>query len=55
MEPALPDLIARTPQPRAANGERKLARDAFMQVTWVLLGAAALAQVILLLALDLLS
>lgn len=50
-----PDLLARTAQPTRANGERKLAHDPFMQVTWVLLGVAVLAQLILLLWLDLQS
>lgn len=54
MEPAA-DLLARTEQPRYPNGERKLARDPFMQATWGLLAVAALAQLILLLWLDLLS
>jgi len=49
------DLLERTAQPRYANGERKLARDPFMQATWVLLAAAALAQLILLLAPDMMS
>jgi hypothetical protein len=55
MDAANRDLMERTAQPRYANGERKLARDPFMQATWVLLGAAALAQLILLLALDVMS
>jgi hypothetical protein len=54
MDEAAGDLLERTAQPRYPNGERKLARDPFMQVTWGLLGVAALAQLILLLALDLL-
>lgn len=49
------DIIARTPQPRYPNGERKLARDPFMQATWVLLGVAALGQLILLVWLDVMS
>lgn len=49
------DLLARTAQPRRANGERKLAQDPFMQVTWGLLGVAVLAQLVLLLALDVMS
>ncbi len=49
------DLLERTAQPRYANGERKLARDPFMQATWALLGVAALAQLVLLLALDVMS
>lgn len=55
MDAATRDLLRRTEQPRYANGERKLARDLFMQATWVLLAAAALAQLILLLALDVMS
>lgn len=50
-----PEILARTAQPRYANGERKLARDVFTQTTWVLLGAAALAQLLLLVWLDVLS
>jgi hypothetical protein len=50
-----PDILARTAQPRYPNGERKLARDGFTQATWVLLGAAALAQLLLLVWLDVLS
>ena len=50
-----PDILERTPQPRYPNGERKLARDAFTQATWVLLGGAALAQLLLLVWLDVLS
>jgi hypothetical protein len=49
------DLLQRTEQPRYSNGERKLARDLFMQVTWALLGVAALVQLVLLLALDVMS
>lgn len=48
-------LLARTDQPRYPNGERKLARDFFTQATWALLAAAALAQLGLLLALDVMS
>lgn len=55
MDQATRDLYARTEQPRYPNNERKLARDPFMQATWVLLGAAALAQLVSLLWLDLLS
>lgn len=49
------EIFDRTPQPRYPNGERKLARDPFMQVTWVLLGMAALAQLLLLVWLDVMS
>jgi hypothetical protein len=55
MDAASRELLERTAQPRYPNGERKLARDPFMQATWGLLGAAALAQLILLLALDVMS
>jgi hypothetical protein len=50
-----PDILERTPQPRYPNGERKLARDLFTQMTWALLGVAALAQLLLLVWLDVLS
>jgi hypothetical protein len=53
MEPA-PTLLARTAQPRYSNGERKLARSAFMQMTWGLLVLAAIAQLLLLVWLDIL-
>lgn len=49
------ELLERTAPPRYPNGERKLARDPFMQATWVLLAGAALAQLILLLAPDVMS
>lgn len=49
------ELLARTEQPRRPNGERKLAHDPFMQATWVLLGAAVLAQLVLLVWLDVMS
>lgn len=55
MDVANRELLRRTEQPRYPNGERKLARDPFMQATWVLLGAAVLAQLVLLLALDVMS
>lgn len=54
MESPTPTLLARTAQPRYPNGERKLARNAFMQVTWGLLALTAIAQLLLLLALDIL-
>jgi hypothetical protein len=54
MESSTPALLARTAQPRYANGERKLARSAFMQMTWGLLGVAAVAQLLLLVWLDIL-
>ena len=43
------------PLPRYPNGERKLARDPFMQITWGLLGVAVLAQLLLLVWLDVMS
>lgn len=46
------DLLAATELPRRANGERKLAHNIFMQVTWALLGVAALTQLFLLVWLD---
>jgi hypothetical protein len=49
------DLLVRTEQVRRENGERRLARDFFMQMTWVLLAAATLAQLVLLVWLDVLS
>jgi len=55
MESSTRDIFERTPQPRYPNGERKLARDPFMQVTWVLLGVAALGQLFLLFWLDVMS
>ena len=55
MEQATPALLERTSQPRYPNGERKLARNAFMQTTWGLLALTALAQLFLLLWLDLMS
>ena len=55
MESSTREIFARTAQPRYANGERKLARDPFMQATWVLLGVAALGQLVLLFWLDVVS
>jgi hypothetical protein len=55
MEPATPELLARTTPPHRPNGERKLAHNVFMQVTWALLGAAALGQLFLLAWLDVMS
>ena len=55
MESSTQQIFARTLQPRYANGERKLARDPFMQITWGLLGVAALGQLILLFWLDVMS
>lgn len=46
------DLLTRTAQPHYANGERKLARSAFMQTTWGLLTLAAIAQLLLLIWMD---
>lgn len=55
MEQATPALLDRTTQPRYPNGERKLARNMFMQVTWGLLALTALGQLFLLVWLDLMS
>ena len=52
MDQSVTDLLMRTEQVRRENGERKLARDFFMQLTWVLLAATALAQLVLLVWLD---
>ena len=49
------ELLARTEPPRRANGERKLAHNIFMQLTWGLLGLAALGQLFLLVWLDVMS
>jgi hypothetical protein len=49
------ELLARTAPPLRPNGERKLAHNVFMQVTWGLLAVAALAQLYLLAWLDLTS
>jgi hypothetical protein len=54
MEPATPDLLARTVQSRYPNRERKLARNVFMQATWALLALTAVTQLFLLVWLDLL-
>jgi len=55
MDQAARDLLSRTETPRRANGERKLAHNIFMQVTWGLLAAAALGQLFLLVWLDVMS
>ena len=55
MDQATHDLLARTAPTLRANGERKLAHNLFMQTTWGLLVAAALAQLFLLVWLDVLS
>jgi hypothetical protein len=49
------ELLARTEPTRRINGERKLAHNIFMQVTWGLLGVAALVQLFLLIWLDVMS
>lgn len=54
MDSPSPALLERTAQPRYANGERKLARNTFMQVTWGLLTLTAIIQLLLLAALDIL-
>ena len=55
MDRANQDLLARTEPPLRPNGERKLAHNVFMQITWGLLGAAALGQLFLLVWLDVMS
>lgn len=55
MEPDPRDLLTRTEPPRRPNGERKLAHNPFMQVTWGLLAVAALGQLFLLVWLDVMS
>jgi hypothetical protein len=55
MPSTAPEIIARTPQPRYPNGERKLSRDLFTQVTWGLLGLAAMGQLLILVWLDVMS
>jgi len=55
MDHATQDLLARTASVFRANGERKLAHNLFMQMTWGLLVAAALVQLFLLVWLDVLS
>lgn len=55
MSPAAQALFERTRQPSYPNGERRLARDPFMQATWVLLGLAVLGQLAMLALLDVLS
>lgn len=52
MDSSSPALLERTAQPRYANGERKLARNAFMQATWGLLALTALTQLFLLVWMD---
>ncbi len=55
MESSTSDLLERTAQPRYPNGQRKLARNGFMQTTWGLLALTALGQLFLLVWLDLMS
>lgn len=55
MSSAPSELLARTAPKRRPNGERALHPNPFMQVTWVLLGVAAVGQLFLLLWLDILS
>ena len=52
MESGTPTWVERTTQPRYANGERKLARNVVLQVTWGLLGLTAVTQLFLLVWLD---
>ena len=55
MDHATRELLTRTEPSFRANGERKLAQNVFMQVTWGLLGVATLAQLFLLVWLDVMS
>jgi hypothetical protein len=55
MEPAARELLARTEPPLRPNGERKLAHNILMQVTWGLLLVAGLGQLFLLVWLDVMS
>ena len=55
MDQAASDLLSRTEPSIRSNGERKLAQNIFMQLTWGLLVGAALVQLFLLLWLDVLS
>jgi hypothetical protein len=55
MESANQELLARTAPPQRPNGERKLAHNLFMQFTWGLLTVAALAQLFLLVWLNVTS
>lgn len=55
MDQATHDMLTKTEPPLRSNGERKLAHNVFMQVTWGLLGAAALGQLFLLIWLDVMS
>ena len=55
MEPPARHAFDQIPMPRYPNGERKLARDPFMQATWVMLGVAVLVQLLLLVWLDVMS
>jgi hypothetical protein len=55
MQSSPPDLLTSTAQPRYPNGQRKLAHNVFMQTTWGLLALTALAQVFLLVWMDLMS
>jgi len=50
-----PGFATQNAPARHPNGERKLARDPFMQVTWGLLGVAVLVQLLLLVWLDVTS
>jgi hypothetical protein len=55
MEPATRALLDRTEPRRRGNGERQLAHNILMQVTWSLLAAALLGQLFLLGWLDVMS
>lgn len=48
MDQVTQELLIRTELSLRANGERKLAHNIFMQLTWGLLAVAALAQLFLL-------
>jgi hypothetical protein len=48
-------LLARTAPLLRSNGERALHPNIFMQLTWVLLGVAAVGQLFLLVWLDVMS
>ena len=55
MELAHRALLDRTAPALRVNGERQLAHNIFMQVTWSLLAAALLGQLFLLIWLDVMS
>ena len=55
MELATSKLLDRTAPRHRGNGERQLAHNIFMQVTWSLLAVALLGQLFLLIWLDVVS